>query len=879
MKVIDIKVLRGPNYWSIKRHKLIQMTLDIEELEQKPTNEIPGFYERLKNLLPSLYEHRCSEGVPGGFFNRVQEGTWIGHVVEHIALEIQSLAGIDAGFGRVRGAGKEGVYHVVFSYGEEKEGIYAAHAATRIALALVDGQEYDLQKDIDTIRDLWEDQKLGPSTGSLVDEAVRRNIPALRLDNNALVQLGYGRKQKLIEATITSNTSQIAVDIAGNKNVTKRILTEVNVPVPRGVILSSVENLASSVDEVGFPLVIKPLDGNHGKGATINITSYEEAEQAFHRAKKYSHKIIVESFITGHDYRILLVNYKFIAAALRTPASVTGDGIHTISQLVEIANSDPKRGRGHCNVLTTIEVNELTHELLKKSNLTMDSVPEEGREVYLKPTANLSTGGTATDVTDEVHPANIAMFERVARTIGLDICGIDVMATDLSIPIKESGGAVIEVNAAPGFRMHVEPTIGTPRNVAKPVIDMLFPFNDDGRIPIVGVTGTNGKTTTSRLVAHIAQHSGYTTGLTTTDGIYINQELLVTGDCSGPKSAQYILRDKCVDFAVLETARGGLLRSGLAFDQCNCAIVTNVAEDHLGMGGIDTIEKLARVKSIVPESVSKDGFAILNADDDLVYAMKETLECNIALFSMYPDNLRVEKHCEAGGLAAIYEQGYILLRQGNQLMPIEEVVNIPITFGGKADFNIANVMAACLAAYTNGITLNTIRLALKTFIPSVETTPGRLNIFDFNEFKVMLDYAHNPHGLRALGKFVRSFDVSRRIGVITGVGDRRDEDIIAVGEEAARIFDEVIIRLDEDLRGRTEEGLIELLRRGVHNIDRNKPIAYTRTECEGTQYAIDRATPNSLIVILVDNVQKIQEHIKNCLKTKQLQVTSLKQAI
>lgn len=879
MKVIDIKVLRGPNYWSIKRHKLIQMTLDIGELEQKPTDEIPGFYERLKNLLPSLYDHRCSEGVPGGFFNRVQEGTWMGHVIEHIALEIQTLAGIDAGFGRVRGAGKEGVYHVVFSYGEEKQGIYAGHAAIRIAQALIDSQEYDLQKDIDMIRDLWEDQKLGPSTGSLVDEAVSRNIPALRLDDNALVQLGYGRKQKLIEATITGNTSQIAVDIAGNKNVTKRILTEINVPVPRGVIVSSVENLKGSVDEVGFPLVIKPLDGNHGKGATIDINSYEEAELAFHRAKKYSYRVIVESFITGRDFRILLVNYKFVAAALRTPACVTGDGIHTVSQLVDIANSDPRRGRGHCNVLTTIEINEISIELLKKSGLTLDSIPEKGKEVCLKPTANLSTGGTATDVTDEVHPANISMFERVARTIGLDVCGIDVMATDLSTPIRNSGGAIIEVNAAPGFRMHVEPTIGTPRNVAKPVIDMLFPFNDDGRIPIVAVTGTNGKTTTSRLVAHIAQHSGYTTGLTTTDGIYINQDLLMTGDCSGPKSAQFVLRDKCVDFAVLETARGGLLRSGLAFDHCNCAIVTNVAEDHLGQGGIDTIEKLARVKSIVPESVSKDGFVILNADDDLVFAMKENLDCNIALFSMYHDNLRVEKHCEAGGLAAIYEQGYILLRQGNQLLPVEEVSNIPITFGGKADFNIANVMAACLAAYTNGIALNTIRLALKTFIPSVETTPGRLNMFEFNDFKVILDYAHNPHGLRALGKFVRSFDADRRIGVITGVGDRRNEDIIAVGEEAARIFDEVIIRLDEDLRGRSEEELIELLRTGVQNVDRDKPIAYTRTECEGTEYALQRATPGCLIVILVDNVQKIQEHIKNCLQPRKMQELALQETV
>jgi cyanophycin synthetase len=878
MKVIEIKVLRGPNYWSIKRHKLIQITLDIEELEDSPTDKIPGFFERLKDLLPSLYEHRCSEGVPGGFFNRVQEGTWIGHVIEHIALEIQSLAGIDAGFGRVRSAGKHGVYQVVFSYEEEAAGIYAAHAAIRIALALVEGKPYDLEKDIKEIHELWIDEKLGPSTGSIVDEAKRRNIPVIRLDNGAHVQLGYGRKQKHIEATITSNTSQIAVDIAGNKNRTKAILADANVPVPRGVIVSRPETLLEAVDEVGFPLVIKPLDGNHGKGATININSREEAEHAFQRAKMYSHKVIVERFITGHDFRVLLVNYKFVAAALRTPACVIGDGEHTIKELVDIVNKDSRRGNGHTNVLTTIELCDQSYKLLEKAGLTLESVPAAGQEVFLKPTANLSTGGTATDVTDEVHPANISMFERIARTIGLDICGIDVMAENLAEPIAKTGGAVIEVNAAPGFRMHVEPTSGRPRNVAKPVIDMLFPFNDDGRIPLVAVTGTNGKTTTSRLVAHIAQHAGHTTGLTTTDGIYINQDLLVTGDCSGPKSAQFILKDKCVDFAVLETARGGLLRSGLAFDQCNTAIVTNVAEDHLGLGGIDTIEKLARVKAIVPESVMRDGYAVLNADDDLVYAMRETLECNIALYSMYSDSVRVEQHCEAGGLAAVYEQGYILLRQGNQLMPVEEVVNIPITFGGKADFNIANVMAACLAAYTNGITLNTIRLALKTFVPSVETTPGRLNMFDFDEFKVMLDYAHNPHGLRALGKFIRSFDVTRKIGVITGVGDRRDEDIIAVGEEAAKIFDEVIIRMDEDLRGRTEEEMIELLRKGVLNVDKNKPIAYTRTECEGTEYAIDHAPAGSLVVVLVDDVRKIQDHIKNCLEKRLRERQSLRQA-
>jgi cyanophycin synthetase len=856
------------------------MTLDLEELEACPTDKIAGFYERITRLMPSLYEHRCSEDEPGGFFTRVERGTWMGHVIEHIAIELQVLAGIDVSFGQTRGTGKEGIYHVVFDYEESESGVYAARAAVKVAEALVKGADYDLAPGIKEIQRLWERQKLGPSTGSIVLEALRRDIPCMRLDDGSHVQLGYGKKQKQIQATITSNTSQIAVDIAGNKDDTKRILTEAGIPVPQGVMISKVDNLREAIDEVGFPIVVKPLDGNHGNGATIDISSYEEAEMAFHRAKQFSKKIIIERFITGSDFRILVVNNKFIAAALRTPASVVGDGQHTITELVEMVNQDPRRGNGHCNVLTKIQVNEVCLELLRKSGLTPDSVIPEGKIVFMQPTANLSTGGTATDVTDGVHPANISMFERIARTIGLDICGIDVMASDLETPIKQNGGVILEVNAAPGFRMHVEPTMGKGRNVARPVVDMLFPFNDNGRIPIVAVTGTNGKTTTTRLIAHIAQQAGHFTGFTTTDGIYINQELVMTGDCSGPKSAKFVLKDKCVDFAVLETARGGMLRSGLAFDKCNTAVVTNVAEDHLGQGGIDTIEKLARVKSIVPESVCKSGYAILNADDELVYAMKETIDCNIALFSMYPDNIRIDRHCEAGGLAAIFDNGYILIRQGNQLMPVEEVANIPITFGGKAEFNISNAMAASLAAYTNGIKLNTIRLALKTFIPSVETTPGRLNIFEFPDFKVVLDYAHNPHGIRALGKFIKKFEEMPKIGVITGVGDRRDEDIIAVGEEAARIFDEVIIRLDEDLRGRSEEDLVALLSKGVHNINPNIPIAFARTECEGTEYAIERAQPGSLIVVLVDNVQKIQDHIKNCLKTKLMQVQDgMRQAI
>lgn len=863
MKLIETRVLRGPNFWSIKKHKLIQATLDLEELEHQPTDEIPGFYERLQALIPSLYEHECSRGKRGGFFERVKEGTWIGHVIEHIAIEIQSMAGIPVGFGRVRGTGKDGVYHVVFEYGEEREGIYTLHAAMKIAEALVKAEPYDIQKDIEEIKELWIGEKFGPSTASLIDEAVSRDIPNIRLDEDALVQLGYGSKQKRIEATITSHTSNIAVDIVGNKDRTKKMLLASNIPAPTGYIINKVGELKQTIDDVGFPIVVKPLDGNHGNGASININNYDEAVNAFHRAKEFSERIIVEKYITGNDYRVLIVNYKFVAAALRTPASVTGDGQHTIRELIEIANADPLRGDGHNNILTKIPANEVCHELLCKHGMTLNSIPEQGQTVYLQPTANLSTGGTATDVTDEVHPSNILLFERAARLVGLDICGVDVMAPDLKTPIKENGGAIIEMNAAPGFRMHLKPSYGTPRNVAAPVMDMLFPNNDQGRIPIIAITGTNGKTTTTRLTAFITQTAGYNTGFTTTDGIYINQVLVETGDCSGPWSAKFVLKDPSVDFAVLETARGGMLRNGLAFDKCNTAIVTNVAADHLGQDGIDTVEKLSKVKSIVPEAVMESGYAILNADDDLVYAMKDRLKCKIALFSLYHDNIRVERHCADGGLAAICENGYLLIRKGNHIIPIEEAVNIPITFGGKADFNIANALAASLAAYTNGISLNVIQQALKTFVPSVETTPGRLNIFEFTNFKLLLDYAHNPHGVKALGRFVNSFEDARKVGVITGVGDRRDEDIIALGEEAARIFDEIVIRHDEDLRGRAAQEIDTLLTTGIKNINPNIPIVYHTNECKAVEFAISRARPGDLVVVLIDDVSDAVSCIKH----------------
>ena len=877
MRVREIKVLRGPNYWSIKRHKLIQVTLDLEELEYKPTDEIPGFLERLQQLLPSLHEHRCSVGKPGGFFERVQRGTWMGHVIEHIAIEIQNLAGIELGFGQTRGTGEEGVYHMVFEYGEEEEGRYTAKAAIQIAEALIEGRHYDLQTEIAEIRRLWFKEKLGPSTGSIVEEARKRNIPITRLDNDSLVQFGYGAKLRRIEATITSHTSSLAVDVAGDKDKTKKLLQDANLPVPYGDVISDIENLKETIDLVGYPIVIKPLDGNHGNGATINIQDWEHAVCAFHRAKKYGDDVIVEKFIQGSDYRVLVVNFKFVAAALRTPACVKGDGIHTIQQLIDRENLDPRRGTGHDNMLTEIQVDEVTHELLKKKGYTLETILQKGEELFLKPTANLSTGGTATDVTDEVHPQNISCFERIARNIGLDVCGIDVMAPTLSTPLKENGGAVLEVNAAPGFRMHIEPTNGKSRNVAKPVVDMLFPKNDNGRIPIIAITGTNGKTTTTRLMAHIVKTAGFVTGFTTTDGVYIQDELVLKGDCSGPHSAQLVLKDSAVEFAVLETARGGILRSGLGYDQCDTAIVTNVAEDHLGIGGINTIEKLARVKSVVPETVHAGGYSILNADDDLVYAMRENVKSKVALFSLHADNIRVEEHCAAGGLAAVYENGYLLLRVGNHFIPIEEAVNIPLTFGGKADFNIANVLAATLAAYTNKIKLGVIREALRSFVPSQETTPGRMNIYELNEFTVVLDYAHNPHGVRALGKFVSSLE-GNKVGVITGVGDRRDEDIVAMGEEAAKIFDEIIIRHDEDMRGRTYEEIDGLLCTGIQRVDKNKPISYYGNECDAVEQVLREGKRGSVIVVLVDNVTNVTNCIKKFQAKEQEQLMSMVKA-
>ncbi len=865
MKIIEIKVMRGPNYWSIRRRKLIVMKIDLEDIENFPTNKIDGFCERMENILPSMVEHRCSEDSRGGFFSRVKEGTWMGHVIEHITLEIQSLAGMECGFGRTRSTGKPGVYNVVFSYMEEKVGVYAAKASVRIAEALIKGEEYDLENDIRTMREIREEDRFGPSTGSIVDEAVSRDIPFIRLNEGSLIQLGYGKNQVRFRATMTDQTSSIAVDIASNKDETKRMLGDAAIPVAKGVCIAYPEEVAEAVRKIGFPLVFKPLDGNHGKGASINVKTIEEANAAYEHAKKYSRKIIVEKFIEGFDFRILVIDHKFIAAALREPAHVIGDGVSTIQQLIDNENKDPRRGYGHENVLTEISIDRETVEQLNKKNYTIETILPKDELCYLKGTANLSTGGTSTDITDIVHPHNIFIFERISRIIGLDICGIDIMGTNLSEPLESTGSVVLEVNAAPGFRMHLAPANGMPRNVAAPVIDMLYPTGKSCRIPIIAVTGTNGKTTTTRLISHIVKNNGFKVGFTTSDGIYVGNSLLTKGDTTGPVSAEFILKDPTVEFAVLETARGGILRAGLGFSKCDIGVVTNVQADHMGLSDIDTLEEMAKVKAVVIESVKRDGYAVINADNKYCVTIGKNASCNVAYFSIDENNPIIIEHCKKGGIAAIYENGYITIKKGEWKFRVEKATLIPLTFGGRVTFMIYNVLAATLASYVYGFKIEDIRMSLETFIPSSAQTPGRMNIFEFKDFKVMIDFAHNPDGFMGIKEFLATIVSPSKIGIITGTGDRRDSDIRELGKISAQMFDHIIIRQDKFLRGREADDIVKLLVEGIKQVNPNQSYEYIPKEVDALKHALSLAKPGTFITALSDVIDNAIDIVQSYL--------------
>ena len=854
MKIEKLQVLRGPNIWSIRRKKLIQMRLDLEEVEHMPTNKIPGFRERIEIMIPSLLSHRCSEGHEGGFFHRIEMGTWMGHVIEHIALEIQTLAGMDTGFGRTRETKTPGVYNVVFSYLEENAGVYAAEESVKIAQCLIDGTDYDISACIHRLKEIRERERLGPSTGSIVEEAVARNIPWIRLGRNSLVQLGYGVNQQRFQATITGKTSSIAVDIACNKETTKKMLEDAAIPVPSGGLVVDEEDLEAVIRKIGYPIVLKPLDGNHGRGQSINVKDWENAKTGLEHAQKVSRKVIVEKYVTGYDFRVLVINHKMVAAARRVPANVVGDGETTIQELIDKENLDPRRGYGHENVLTEIIVDKDTNELLEKLGYTLETIPQKGEIVYLKSTANLSTGGTSIDVTDMVHPENVTMMERISKIIGLDVCGVDIMAENLTQPLKESGGAILEVNAAPGFRMHLAPSEGLPRNVAAPVVDMLYPPGKPFRIPIIAVTGTNGKTTTSRIISHIVKNNGYRVGFTTSDGIYIQNTMLTKGDTTGPISAEFILKDPTVEFAVLETARGGILRSGLGFSSCDVGVLTNIKEDHLGLNDIHNLKDLTRVKRVVLDAVKKDGWCVLNADDEYSMRLVNDLDAKVALFSLDESNPHIKKFAKEGKVTCVYEDGFVTIKKGEWKIRIAKVQNIPITMEGKAKFMIANVLAASLATYLYGFEIEDIANSLRTFIPSAQLTPGRLNVFKFKNFKVMIDFAHNAAGYEAIEDYLKNVDSPKKIGIISGVGDRRDEDIKECGKIAGRMFDHIIIRNEKHLRGRTEENINGLVIDGIQSAGRDVTYEIIPKEIEALKHAINMAEEGTFITALSDAI-------------------------
>ena len=855
LRVTRVRPLRGPNYWRLA--PVIACDVRLGALEHRSTAELPGFSDRLLEALPTLREHPCSRGTAGGFVERLQEGTRLPHVLEHVSLELQTLAGSDVSFGRVVPSGDEGVWWVIVAYEEEEVGVESMHEAARLVRACLEGTAIDTDAMLHDLQRLYESVRLGPSTGAIVEEARRRGIPVRRLNNRSLVQLGLGRNLRRIQATVTDRTSSIAVEIAQDKDETKRVLGNIGLPVPGGDVVRSIEDAIEVAEEIGFPVIVKPLDASHGRGISHRIDDVEALRHAFEAAREFGRRVVVERFATGSDHRVLVVNGKVVACAERVPARVIGDGRRTIRQLIEEANRDPRRGIGHTKILTHLPLDEQTERYLAAAGRSPETVPAEGEEVWLRQTANLSTGGTSIDRTEEMHPDNVTACEMAAAAVGLDIAGIDVMTEDISVPFRENGAVIIEVNAGPGIRMHTHATEGLARNVGAPIVDMLYPPGVESTIPVIAVTGTNGKTTTARLIAHLFRNTGRTVGFTTTDGVYLQNRLVMEGDMTGPFAANIILTNPTVEVAVLETARGGILRAGLGFDEADVGVVLNVSADHLGLRGIHTIEQLADVKSVIPAVTKREGHAVLNADDPLVYAMRDRTGADIVLFSTkeYGENDLVTDHVSRGGIAVVVEQDTFVIRRGRLRIPIAAEHDVPLSVGGAARFQRQNVLAAIASAYVQGMRYDDIRAGLLSFFPSPSTTPGRLNMIRVRGGgRVLVDYAHNAAAIAGLVDFVWHVPAVKRFCVLTVPGDRRDDDIREAGRLCAR-FDRVIIKEDIDRRGRARGEIAELLTEGLveGGLDPSR-IEVLYEEGEAVNRGLDLLGEDDLLVVHADKV-------------------------
>jgi len=868
LRILESQVLRGPNYWSYE--PTIRLLVELGSLEHWPSNTLPAFNGALVDLLPGLRDHGCSLHRPGGFIERLFDGTWMGHVAEHVALELQREAGGSTTRGKTRRAGTPGTYNVVYGYSEEQVGLAAGRLAVRLLNHLVQANPtFDYVAELESLVLLADRAAFGPSTQSILDEAARRDIPYIRLNDQSFVQLGQGKYQQRIRATMTSRTSALGVDIAGDKKLTTSLLASAGLPVPRSDMVRSADEAVAAATRIGYPVVTKPLDGNHGRGVGLELRTEDDVRRGFERALRQTRSgiVVVESFIQGNDYRVLVIDGHMVAVAQRVPAHVTGDGEHTVRQLVEIQNRDPRRGIGHEKVLTRIKIDEAAQELVEKQGFSLDQTPPKDAVVKLAATGNMSTGGISIDRTWEADHDNVEIAEEAARVVGLDVAGIDFLTPDISQPVRETGGAIVEVNAAPGFRMHTHPTEGEPQYVAKAVIDMLFPQGTPARIPIIAVTGSNGKTTTARIIAHIVKGLGHKVGMTTTDGIYIDGRLVRQADASGPRSARMVLQNPRVDFAVFEVARGGILREGLGYSANDVAVVLNVTGDHLGLKEVNSLRQLAAIKRVVVEAVPRNGTAVLNADDELVAEMRTHCSGSVILFSMRDDNELVERWVRRGrkALVIVKQPGggeMMVLREGRRSTQIAWVHLVPATFEGLARANVQNALAAAAAAHAAGAHLHDIRQGLRTFHPSFHEAPGRLNMFELHGVKVIVDYAHNPAGLQMAGDFVERLTApgvngpgqGRRIAVIATPGDRRDEDMRELGRVAARVFDTLIVREDANPRGRQRGEIARRVMEGIKGAEdsRVQRAEIIIDETPAIDAALTRARPGDVVLLCVD---------------------------